>query len=259
LRAVDRAGEHAGSFWAKALDQVSSGIRETVEQTYKQWNTILRDYLRTETGLRLAVVGDSQSVPIKGDSGMPPRFIEVVRQFEGLEWLFLNRPPAAEAATGTGFRVSRADAAKAVWGDEAGPAVASEIQRVQETATNWFRKLDGRNAVKQIIGIEEDVLGAYFFRIPKIRQYWVVIGIKARTLGVTVEALQAYQALLKEQSGSYRAHLNRIEGEERGGEIVRVSMIECRSRRITVSSNFSETIKRHRHGVRRRKQEVTSG
>jgi hypothetical protein len=166
-RAVNRAGEYAGSRWAKALDQVSPGIPEAVERAYKQWNTILRDYLRTETGLRLAVGGDSQSVPIKVDSGMPPRFVEVMRQFEGLEWLLLNRPAVAEAAAGTRFMVSRADAAHAAWADEAGPAVANEIQRVHETATNRLRKLDERNAVKQIIGIEEDVLGAYFFRIPK--------------------------------------------------------------------------------------------
>ena len=206
-----------------------------------------------------------------------------------------------------------ADAARAAWGDEAGPAVANDIRRVRETATNWLRKLDERNTVKQVIGIEEDVLGAYFFRIPQIRLYWVVIGITARTLGVAVEALtivvlahelahaythlgrdidnerwdtghfadsdldiveglaqfytkvictrlqdrmpaalQAYEALLKEQSGPYRAHLNWVESDERGGEIVRVSMIECRSRGITASSNFSEAIKRYRFGVRGR-------
>jgi hypothetical protein len=72
-------------------------------------------------------------------------------------------------------------------------------------------------------------------------------------------AVQAYEALLKEQSGPYRAHLNWVEDDERGGEIVRVSMIECRSRGITVSSNFSEAIERYRLGVRGRKREVTSG
>jgi hypothetical protein len=320
FRAVDRAGEQAGGRWAKALDQVSPGIRETVERTYKQWNTILRDYLRTETGLRLAVGGDSQSVPIKVDSGMPPRFVEVMRQFEGLEWLLLDRPAVAEAAVGTRFMESYADTVHAAWGDDAGPAAADDIRRVRDTATNWLRKLDERKAVKQIIGIEEDVLGAYFFRIPQIRLYWVVIGITARILGVTVEALtiivlarelapayahlgrdidnerwetghfatsdldtveglaqfytkvmcarlqdrmpaalQAYEALLKEQSGPYKAHLNWVDGDERGGEIVRVSMIECRSRGITASSNFFEAIKRYRLGVRGRKQEVTSG
>jgi hypothetical protein len=320
LRAIDRAGEYAGSRWAKALDQVSPGIRETVERTYKQWNTIARDYLRTETGLRLAVGGNSQSVPIKVDSGMPPRFVEVMRQFEGLEWLLLNRPAVAEAVSGTRFMESHAISVRAAWGDEAGPAEVNDIRRVRETSQNWLKKLDEKKAVKQIIGIEEDVLGAYFFRIPEIRLYWVVIGITARTLGVSVEALtivvlahelahaythlgrdidnerwetakfagsdldiveglgqfytkvictrlqdrmpaalQAYEALLKEQSGPYKAHLNWVESDERGGEIVRVSMIECRSRGITASSNFSDAVKRYRFGVRGRKREVTSG
>jgi hypothetical protein len=320
LRAVDRAGGHAGSHWANALDQVSPGIRETVERTYKQWNTILRDYLRTETRLRLAVGGDSQSVPIKVDSGMPPRFAEVMRQFEGLEGLLLNRPAPPEAAAGTRFMGSYADVARAAWGDEAGPAVTNDIRRVWETATNWLRKLDKRNAVKQIVGIEEDVLGAYFFRIPQIRLYWVVIGIAARIIGVIIEALtivvlahelahaythlgrdidnerwetghfaksdldiveglaqfypkvlctrlqdrmpaalQAYETLLKEQSGPYKAHLNWVESDERGGKIVRVTMIECRSRGITASSNFSEAIKRYRLGVRGQNQEAKHG
>ena len=123
LREADRAGEYAGNRWAKVLDQVSPGIRETVERTYKQWNTILRDYLRTETALRLAVGGDSQSVPIKVDSGMPLRFVGVMRQFEGLEWLLLNRPAVAEAAAGTRLMESCVDAAHAVWGEEAGPGL----------------------------------------------------------------------------------------------------------------------------------------
>ena len=312
----NRTGEQAGTHWAKALDQVSPGIRATVERTCKQWNTILRDYLRTETGLRLAVGGDSQSVPIKVDSGLPPRFDEMMREFEGLEQLLLNRPAVAEAKAGTEFMERWAGTARAVWGDEAGPAVSEDIRRVRETATNWLRKFDKENAVKKIIGIEEDVLGAYFFRIPQIRLYWVVIGITARLLGVNVEALtivvlahelahaythlgrdidnerwatahfagaeldiieglaqfytkvictrlqdrmptalQAFETLLKEQSGPYTAHLKWVEGDERGGEIVRVSMIECRTKGITTSSGFSEAIKRYRLEVRGRQRE----
>jgi hypothetical protein len=72
-------------------------------------------------------------------------------------------------------------------------------------------------------------------------------------------ALQAYEALLKEQSGPYKAHLKWVESDERGGEIIRVSMIECRSRGITASQNFAEAIKRYRLGVRGRNQEVASG
>jgi hypothetical protein len=171
--------------------------------------------------------------------------------------------------------------------------------------------LDEDRAIDQLVAIDEDVLGAYFFRIPEIHLYWVVIGITSRALGVSAEALtivvlahelahaythlgcdidderwdsrqfaasdlgiveglaqfytevvckrleprmpaaiQAYEALLKRQSGPYRAHRAWIGDDERGGEIVRVSMIECRSKGITESSVFAETLERNRSGVR---------
>jgi len=67
-------------------------------------------------------------------------------------------------------------------------------------------------------------------------------------------ALEAYQALLDKQSGPYRAHREWVGDDERGGEIVRVSMIECRSKGITASSAFSDAVRRYRLGVRGRQQ-----
>jgi hypothetical protein len=158
LRTLDNAGQDAGRRWGRTLEQASPGIRSAVERTYKQWNNILRDYLRAETGLRLTVGGNSQSVPVKVDAGMPPRFVDVMRQFEGIEWLLLNRPAIAEAASGTGFMETHADSARLAWGDEAGPADVDDIRRVRETAANWLRKLDEEKVLSKIIGIDEDVL-----------------------------------------------------------------------------------------------------
>jgi len=185
LRTADRADEQASSRWAKALEQASPGIRDSVERAYKQWNTILRDYLRSETALRLTVGGDSQSVPVKVVGGMPRLFAEVMRQFEGLEWLLLNRPAVSAVASGTRFMERHVDSVRTAWGDAAGPSDANDIQRVRETAEIWLTKLDKMGAVERIIGIGEDVLGAYFFRVPEIHLYWVVIGITARALGVS--------------------------------------------------------------------------
>ncbi len=66
-------------------------------------------------------------------------------------------------------------------------------------------------------------------------------------------ALDAYRALLDKQSGPYKAHLDWVQDDEQGGEIVRVSMIECRSKGIVASSDFAEAIRRHRIGIRGRK------
>jgi hypothetical protein len=318
-RLQPRGSLNASSGWAGALEQASPGIRNTIDRTHKQWNTILRDFLRSETGLRLAVGGDSQSVPVRVVDGMPRRFAEVITQFDGFEWLLLNRPAVAAAVSGTQFMERHAEKFLALWAEEGGPSDEQEIRRVQETAANWLNKLNAMKALEQITGIDEDVLGAYFFRIPEVRLYWIVIGIIARALGVSAEsltivvlahelahaythlgrdidnerweterfagadldiveglaqfytqtlcarldqrmpaALEAYQALLKLQRGPYRAHLEWFAGNEHAGEIVRVAMIECRSRGITASSDFSAAVSRYRVGVRGGKQ-VTRG
>ena len=69
-------------------------------------------------------------------------------------------------------------------------------------------------------------------------------------------ASAAYRALLKTQSVPYKIHLDWVGDDERGGEIMRVSMIECRSRGTTTLSAFSEALKRYRLGVRGRTQQL---
>jgi len=315
-RAIDHTAQQASNPWAEALDRISPEIRGAVEQACKRWNTIVREYLRAETGLHFAV--DSRSVPIKVVDGLPPHVAETLQQFEGLELLLLNRPAIVAVAKSTQAMETCVELACATWGAETGPAGIDDIKRVRTTAEGWLKKLDALQPAKQIMGIEEDVLGAYFFRIPQIRIYWIVIAITARALGVSIEALtivalahelahaythlgsdtdneqwetahfaasdldiieglaqfythnvcrrllarnsaplDAYNVLLKQQSGPYTAHLQWVDGE-RGSEIVRVSMIECRSKGITSSSEFASVIRRHRVGVRGRGQSVTS-
>jgi len=319
-RAAERSGGTVENRWTLALEQASPGIRDSVERTYKQWNTILRDYLRTETALRLTVGGESQSVPVKLVAGMPKRFAEVMREFEGLEWLLLNRPAVEAAKSGTEFMESYYDEVRVTKRDQAGLANVTEIHRVHETAKAWLETLEDARVVDRIIGIEEDVLGAYFFRLPEIRLYWVVIGICARALGVSADALtivvlthelahaythlrrdidnerwetekfaaadlriveglaqfytqvicqrleprmpaalKAFMALLDKQNDAYKTHCKWVGNDERGGEIVRVSMIECRSRGITASSDFTKAIDRYRADVRGRKGPLKHG
>ena len=307
-------GEQDASAWEKRLQASSPGIREAVDRAYKQWNTILRDYLRNETALRLTVGGDMQAVPVRVVGGMPRPFAAVMDKLKGLEWLLLNRQALVAAASGTRFMAEQADTVRQIWRDKAGPSSKEEIIRVQQTAEGWLRELDNAKAVEQIAGINEDVLGAYFFNIPEIRLYWVVIGITAVALGVSAEALTivvlahelahaythlgrdidnqrwetpffaatdlgiveglaqfytgvlcrrleqrmpmanvAYEALLNKQSGAYRAHLQWAKNEDQAGEIVRISMIECRSQGIMETNGFTAAIDKYRQGIRGRK------
>jgi hypothetical protein len=306
--------DYASDRWAEALEHASPGIRKSVEGASKQWNTVLRDHLRSETGLKISVAGDSKAVPVKVFDGMPQPFANAMREFDGLEWLLLHRPAVEAVASGTQFMERHVGTVRAAWGAAAGPSDADDIRSVRQTAIAWLKKLDEMRTMERIFDIREDVLGAYYFRIPEIRLYWVVIGIVARALSVSVEALTvvvlahelahaythlghdidnerwdterfarteldiveglaqfytqivckrigqrmpaalvAYRALLGKQSGPYRAHLEWVQDDEQGGEIVRVSMIECRSKGIVASSDFAEAVRRHRMGIRGRR------
>jgi hypothetical protein len=300
--------------WAELLEKARPGVRETVGRTYRQWNNILRDYVRIETGLRLTVGDDAQAVPVKIDGGMPVPFVDILRRFEGLEWLVLNRPMLANAAAGVSFLDANYLNVHGLFQHPPIPAGPEAVAQVRHTLDAVIKKLDELKAVDQIVGINEDVLGAYFFLIPEVRLYWMVIGIVATALGVSLEALtvvvlthelahaythlgrdidseqwdredfaaadldiveglaqfytqvicqrlqyrmpaamEAYQALLEKQSEPYRAHEKWVGNGERAGEIVRVSMIECRSRRIRSVEDFSAAIKRHREQTKGRK------
>ncbi|CAG0972155.1 hypothetical protein PHYC_01308 [Phycisphaerales bacterium] len=303
--------------WAELLEKATPGVRDTVERTYKQWNGILRDYMRTETALRLTVGDEAQAVPVRVVAGMPRPFAQVIEQFDGLEWLLLNRARVEDAQRGSRFMLDNYGSLLGEVPDDAEVAEPEHLIAVENTAAELLKLLEKIDAVKRIIGIEEDVLGAYFFRVPEIRLYWMVIGIIASALDVSPEALtivvlthelahaythlgrdidneqwdtgafagsdldiveglaqfytnvicqrleprmpgalRAYKALLEKQSGSYRAHLDWVGGEERGGEIVRVAMIECRSQRMTESAKFGQAIDRHRKQVKGREKPV---
>lgn len=299
--------------WANLLNAALPGARDAVDRTYRQWNGILRDHIRAETALRLTVGSDTQAVPVKIVDGMPRPFAQALEQFEGLETLLLNRPLIEGAARGTEFLKDEFGAVLGLLGDDENLAQPGDFAKVAATAQSLVKALDKIEALKRIVGCEEDVLGAYFFRIPEIRLYWVPIGIVASMLAIPAEALtvvvlahelahaythrgrdidnevwetaafaqtdlaiveglaqfytqtvcalleprfpaarKAFEALLAKQSGPYTAHREWVANEERGGEIVRVTMIECRSRGLRSAGEFRAALDRHREQVKGR-------
>ncbi len=53
-----------------------------------------------------------------------------------------------------------------------------------EELVGWLKKQEVQARIK---GIHQDILGAYFFRVPAISVYWMVIGIMSGVLGVPVD------------------------------------------------------------------------
>ena len=160
---------------------------------------------------------------------------------------------------------------------------------------------------QRLRGIDEDILGAYFFNRQRIEIYWASIGIFAARLGVSVEgltvvtlahelahaythlgkdidgvvwetqrfaesnvslvegmaqfytraicrklagrfpaALQAFDALLNLQSDTYNHFSEWVKEHPHQGEVVRFSMIQCRSMGERDYEKFLQILDRQR-------------
>ena len=289
-------------------------LADRVRRVVKQWNLALRDLIRTETALRLSQGDDRQAVPVEVQDGLPRPLANLVNEFpDPLIWKLVLHLPLLQA-TVAGLRLTL-DNLPAIrkWP----PLRQQQLLFFNECGdeenllgAKWFmerlvKELEKLSLIDRLKGINEDILGAYFFRIPKIRIYWMVIGLVASLLEVSVEGLtivvlahelahaythlgkdidglqwktedfaraslciveglaqfytavvcrrleekqpeafRAYEKLLGMQGGPYLVHQDWGENDQRAGEVVRVSMIYCRSNGIKNYELFLQEIAR---------------
>lgn len=180
---------HLYDRWVHALESVQRDTAGAVARAVDKWNRIIRDRLRNETALRLTIGDRTQSVPIRVVDGLPEPFLSVIEEFADAEWAILNEATLRNVARGTEYMSKMRPLVQRRWPKRAGPATPAEIQRVGETALAWIGLIEELRAADQIIGINEDVLGAYFYKVPEVRLYWVAVGIVARLIGVSIESL----------------------------------------------------------------------
>lgn len=175
---------------AKLLQDYDPEMAGKVRRTLKQWNNVIRDHLRNEMGLRLTVGDETQAVPIRVVDGMPAPFGDLVSSLDPAVWGFLLRMRVLEI-TMEGLRFTEKDypALYIIPPGSLPPALprgVSEARWFIEELVGWLKKQEVQARIK---GIHPDVLGAYFFRVPAISVYWMVIGIMSGVLGVSVDAL----------------------------------------------------------------------
>ena len=175
--------------WVEALKSVQDDAQGAVKRAKNKWNIIIRDRLRNETALRLTTADRAQSVPIKVVNGMPRPFLNVIKHFEDAEWAILNEATLRNVVEGTAYMSRHRPSVENRWPQRAGPAAPEDILRVKTTAEAWLGLISELRAVDRIVGINEDVLGAYFYKIPEIQLYWTVIGIVAKLINVSIESL----------------------------------------------------------------------
>ena len=165
-------------------------MRQKVERTFRQWNLIIRDYLRNETALRLSVGDDNQSVPVRIMDGFPKPFESLISGNNvTLLRILLNRPSIINTAKGMKFFDDQFTALLGQGFVDPGKITHAEITKVKDFVDSVVKRTEELALLNQIKDIEDDILGAYFFNIPVIHLYWMVIGTMAAMLDVSVEAL----------------------------------------------------------------------
>ncbi len=77
--------------FAAFLAKIAPRLKEDVDRAFRQWNNVVRDHLRTETGLRLTVGNESQAVPVHIEDGLPKAFAQAIESSDEGTWALLLR------------------------------------------------------------------------------------------------------------------------------------------------------------------------
>jgi hypothetical protein len=166
---------------------------ELVEKTWRNWNMPARDFLRSETGLKLSVNGKQQSVSIIAKNYVPREFDWIIKQI-GLEnWLLGRKRPMLESLrAGTvnlGSYFDQNPKAKNQLNlldreiDSIG-TFNGTLDKIIEQLPHWQIEV-----FAQFREINRDVLGAYFYEIPHIELYWIPIVLIAESIHASIEDL----------------------------------------------------------------------
>lgn len=183
--------------WARLVNAQSPKIYDKIHQAYKRWNQPVREYLRTETGLRMNIGEDMQSVPVTLEYGLPDHFKQALLDYEnaGLEWLLLNRPKITDSIEGLSLISERSDLFgidrllnnKHIPQDKI--ASSNEIAKCKNTFESLLKIADDYAFTKRIFAIHEDIFGIYTPYRPAVKIMWLPIAIVSMSEGIDPEAL----------------------------------------------------------------------
>lgn len=193
-----------------------SNLRERIERAVRQWNPVIREQLRNETGLRFTLEKKTLQIPVTIVDGLPLPLEPVMAKVE--EWILelLRHKRSIRPA------VELLDSLAKRWGNISAhltqknlPPSASleELGRARKLLTDLQNNLPILEVAKKTREINTDVLGAYFFRKPRVEVYWMAIAIYAELIGASVEGLAA-AVLIHELAHAYTHVGYDIDGQQ---------------------------------------------
>jgi hypothetical protein len=173
------------------LRKTDQNILSNIEWAFKQSNSLIREALRNETALRLSWGEEHKNVQVKIVDGIPQLLRERIDIEPGKLYFLINKVKLHSGRDGLDFLIKHLSMAQDLLPE--GPDVSSDnIKMVKKFIDDLLHKIKisiRKGDIIEILKIERDILGAYFYTKGEIHLYWVAIGLFAKLLEVSVEAL----------------------------------------------------------------------
>lgn len=189
-----------------------------VSQAVKRFSPVLREIIRSETGLRLSDGASRVSLPVRVVDGVPAELAEVIaRNPDPLLWRLLALRGQFEEGKNTLGALAALRSQLMQW-DNAPYGLLELLPSVDpaKQLLTMLAELKGTQEIEEgIIAINKDILGQYFIpthAAPFIEIYWMPIALIALILNVFPEDLAAV-VLTHELAHGY-THIGKdIDGE----------------------------------------------
>lgn len=174
---------------------VPSDAEERVRRSFTQWNNIVRDHIRTETGLKLAAGGNRSSIPVRVVKGFPTLLAQLINQYrDPVMWrLIIGQPKLGGLIEGLDFLLQNWEQFEQ-WPSLPEPARNGQpvLDRALKIATSLQQVALADNVLQKIKDIHEDILGVYRFATGQgtnVELYWLPIAMVAAMIDVAIEDL----------------------------------------------------------------------
>lgn len=175
---------------------VPSDAKDIVDKTVNQMNTVIREHMRAETGLRLSDDSMRQIIPVRVVEGFIRPLAELIVQYDDpVLWKLISVQSQLQNIE-DGLNALLAEWPKIVTWKNAPHCVhggEESLKQVRDIAAALQEVADARTITDSIKKIEKDILGVYLFsgwnRKPCIEIFWMPIALVASFVQVRIEAL----------------------------------------------------------------------
>ena len=166
-------------------------LKKRVEQACKRSNLGIREILRSETALRISQAEHKQTVSYQVVDGIPRPLIDLLSSLPDdrtllmllkNKQLFKDSQSCIQLIQDDFFSILRL-----LGIDDSGQK--SALSSSADLINRIIQRIDGFSLSDLITSIQEDVLGAYFYKIPKIQIYWMPIALFSEIIDVSIEDL----------------------------------------------------------------------